>query len=110
MRYALRTAVHGLLLILGVRKMELVRARWSEFDLDNKRPSWTIPKERIKTRKKGRSEDFTIGLPTQAVELIRELEIRACGSEWVPPSRRRIFHLHPYGTGDTSLAHFGARA
>lgn len=56
-----------LLLMLGVRKMELVKARWAEFDFDGKRPTWTIPKERIKTRKKGKPEVFTVGLPSQAV-------------------------------------------
>lgn len=96
-----------LLLMLGVRKMELVKARWSEFDLDGKRPTWTIPAERIKTRKKGKPSDFTIGLPSQAVELLRELEIRACGSEWVLPARRRGVRKLGHISGDTINAIMG---
>jgi integrase len=72
-----------LLLLLGVRKSELLQATWAEIDFD--RVLWTIPKFRTKTRRK----DFTIALPTQAITLLRELEMRACGSDWVLPARRR---------------------
>jgi integrase len=72
-----------LLLMLGIRKSELIKARWAEFDLDD--ALWTIPKARIKRGTK----DFTIALPAQAVELLRELEVRSCGSDWVLPARKR---------------------
>jgi len=75
-----------LLLLLGVRKSELLKAAWSEIDFT--RELWTIPKIRIKARKSG-AKDFAIPLPTQAIALLRELEIRACGSPWVLPARRR---------------------
>jgi integrase len=76
-----------LLLMLGVRKGELVAARWSEIDFE--RNLWTIPGRRIKTRKIGKASDFSIPLPPQAVALLRELEVRAAGSEWVLPARRQ---------------------
>ena len=72
-----------LLLLLGVRKSELLQASWAEIDFDQ--ALWTIPKSRTKTRRK----DFAIPLPAQAIELLHELEMRACGSQWVLPARRR---------------------
>lgn len=75
------------LLLLGVRKGELIGARWPELDLD--RGLWTIPGSRIKTRRKGKPMDFVVPLPPQAVALFRELEVRAAGSEWVLPARRQ---------------------
>ncbi len=82
-----------LLLLTGVRKSELQQARWSEIDFAGS--TWTIPKDRTKTRRR----DFVIPLPTLAIELLRELEIRACGSEWVLPARRRgkrrLGHVSP---------------
>jgi integrase len=88
-----------LLLILGVRKSELIKAKWTEIDID--RALWTIPKSRIKTKRKDGAKDFVIALPTQAVELLRELEIRACGSDWVLPSRRRGVRKLGHISGDT---------
>ena len=70
-----------LLLLLGVRKAELLKAAWTEFDLDN--ALWHLPEGRTKT-----SEAITIPLAPLAVELLRELEIRAAGSAWVFPARR----------------------
>ncbi len=80
-----------LLLLLGVRKSELLTARWSEFDLTV--GLWELPKSRSKT-----SRGIVIPLPTLAVEYLRELKIRASGSEWVLPARRR---------GKRGLGHVG---
>jgi len=81
-----------LLLMLGVRKSELVGARWSEFDLY--KGLWKIPKERSKT-----ANGFTVPMPQQAINYLKELQIRACGSEWVFPARRRgarkLGHISP---------------
>jgi integrase len=88
-----------LLLLLGVRKSELLQATWSEVDFD--RLLWTIPKARTTTRNKSGGKDFTIPLPGQAVELLRELEIRACGSEWVLPARRRGVRKLGHVSADT---------
>ncbi|WP_263147779.1 integrase arm-type DNA-binding domain-containing protein [Pseudomonas sp. RIT-PI-AD] len=55
-----------LLPLLFTRTVELRAARWSEFDLDG--ALWTIPAERMKKRRV-----HLVPLPTQAVELLREL-------------------------------------
>ena len=70
-----------LLLLLGVRKGELVGAAWEEFDLEA--GLWRLPGARTKT-----GEAVTIPLPALAVEWCRELYIRAAGSPWVFPARR----------------------
>jgi integrase len=81
-----------LLLVLGVRKMELVAARWSE--LNPRKTIWTIPKERIKARRKIRPKDFQIPLPPQAVQLFSELKSMADESAWVLPTRSGSKHGH----------------
>lgn len=71
----------ALLLILGVRKGELIAAQWNEFDAERK--LWNIPKERSKT-----GVAITIPLPSLAISHLQELNLRACGSEYVFPARR----------------------
>lgn len=70
-----------LLLLLGVRKGELVCAAWAEFDLGA--GLWRLPADRSKTK-----AEITIPLPALAVRWLRELEVRAANSPWVFPSRR----------------------
>lgn len=83
-----------LLLMLGVRKMELVSARWSEFD--SKNALWHVPKERSKT-----DVAIIIPLPVLALKFLKELHIRANGSEYLFPNRRahrkrqRFDHMSP---------------
>lgn len=55
-----------LLAMLACRPSELREARWSEFDLD--KALWTIPAERMKKRR-----EHLVPLPSQAIELLREL-------------------------------------
>jgi integrase len=69
-----------LLLLLGVRKMELLAAPWSEFDLDG--AVWRLPAARTKTE-----IDIQIPLPAIAVEMLRELNTLSCGSAFVFPRR-----------------------
>ena len=71
-----------LLLILGVRKKELTRARWSELALAA--PRWQLP---VRGNKTGRG--LIIPLPKLAVEHLEELQELSGGSEWLLPSRRR---------------------
>ena len=59
----------SLLLMLGIRKMELVSAKWSEFD--SKNAVWHVPKERSKT-----DVAITIPLPVLALKFLKELHIR----------------------------------
>ena len=69
-----------LLLLLGVRKMELLAAPWEEFELDS--GLWKLPAERTKT-----GQESTIPLPEIAINWLRELHVLACGSEYVFPKR-----------------------
>lgn len=71
----------ALLVILGVRKAELVCARWDEFDLDKK--LWHLPSGRSKT-----GAPITIPLPDQVIQWLYELQYRGFGSEYVFPNRR----------------------
>lgn len=56
------------LLLTGLRTGEVIGARWSEIDLDNK--IWTIPVERLKDRRT-RSEPHRVPLSLQATEILR---------------------------------------
>lgn len=71
----------ALLVVLGVRKAELTEAKWSEFDLTYAK--WNLPGERSKS-----GVGIAIPLPPQAIDWLKELQIRACGSQYVFPSRR----------------------
>lgn len=71
----------ALLVCLGVRKGELIAAKWQEFDFENL--LWYLPKERSKT-----GTAITIPLADQLLPWLEELHIRSCGSDYVFPSRR----------------------
>lgn len=71
----------ALLVLLGVRKGELTEALWQEFDLEEAK--WRLPKERSKS-----GVGMVIPLPEVVLGLLKELQIRACGSDYVFPSRR----------------------
>jgi integrase len=81
----------ALLLCLGVRKGELVAAKWDEFDFEE--TLWHIPQERSKT---GRG--ISVPLVPVVIEWLKELKIRAYGSDFVFPNRRiskRFGHISP---------------
>jgi integrase len=78
-----------LLLLLAVRKEELVAAPWSEFDLDA--AVWHLPEERTKT-----SAAIDIPLPPLAVETLRELHHLANGSAYVFPARKMQHRMIPH--------------
>jgi len=71
----------ALLVTLGVRKSELCCAKWSEFELD--KALWNLPEGRSKT-----GAPITIPLPSQVINWLTELNMRACGSEYLFPARR----------------------
>lgn len=71
----------ALLILLAVRKSELTEAPWSEFDFNEKK--WSLPKERSKS-----GVGIVIPLPELAIDILNELKVRACGSEFVFPNRR----------------------
>lgn len=72
-----KLALH-LLLMLVLRKHELCHAAWSEIDLE--KGEMLIPAARMKTKK-----DHLVMLPTQAVEMFKELQRLGGGSQWVFP-------------------------
>jgi len=78
-----------LLLMLAVRKGELIAARADEFDLDA--AVWYLPGERTKT---GAAID--IPLPRQAVEALRELFRLGQGSAWLLPARKMQSRMIPH--------------
>ncbi len=69
-----------LLMITGVRTIELRAALWSEFDLDN--AIWEIPAERMKMRRA-----HLVPLSTQALDLLNELKIMTGNYSYVFPGR-----------------------
>ena len=69
-----------LLMITGVRTIELRAALWSEFDLDN--AIWEIPAERMKMRR-----SHLVPLSTQALDLLNELKILTGNYRYVFPGR-----------------------
>lgn len=69
-----------LLMITGVRTIELRAALWSEFDLDN--AIWEIPAERMKMRR-----PHLVPLSTQALDLLNELKIMTGSYCYVFPGR-----------------------
>ena len=77
----------ALLLVLGVRKGELIAAKWSEFDLVSS--LWELPDERSKM-----GAGMSIPLPSETVVWLEELKIRSCESEYVFPSRRASKRQH----------------
>ncbi|EOP1008269.1 tyrosine-type recombinase/integrase [Escherichia coli] len=69
-----------LLMITGVRTIELRAALWQEFDLDN--AIWEIPAERMKMRR-----PHLVPLSSQAVDLLNELKIMTGNYRYVFPGR-----------------------
>lgn len=93
-----KLALH-LLLMLALRKQELTGAAWSEIDLD--KGEMLIPAGRMKTKK-----DHLVLLPTQAIEMLLELQGLAGGSPWVmpmPTDLKRAMH-----SNNLSAAHAAA--
>lgn len=71
-----------LMLLTFVRTVELRKAQWSEFDLDD--AEWRIPAERMKMR-----EPHIVPLSTQAVKLLEELKTYTGGRGLLFPNYRR---------------------
>ena len=71
-----------LLLLLAVRKGELIAARWEQFELEADPPVWHLPGIRTKT-----GQPLDIPLPTMAVAWLQKLKEIACNAEHVLPAR-----------------------
>ncbi|RKT63071.1 integrase [Azonexus fungiphilus] len=78
-----------LLLLLAVRKEELIAAPWREFDLE--KGVWHLPEERTKT-----SVGIDIPLPPLALETLHELKRLAGGSAYVFPARKMQNRMIPH--------------
>ncbi len=80
-----------LLLLLAVRKGELIGAKRSEFDLD--KGLWALPADRTKTQ-----TAITIPLSPQAIQALQNLIDLSLGSEWLLPARKvqtyKLPHIH----------------
>jgi len=72
-----------LLLHTAVRTGELRAAKWAEFNLDEKQ--WTIPAERMKTRRKNPGP-HTVPLSRQVIALLQELKQHTGYSEYLFPN------------------------
>jgi integrase len=60
--------------LVFLRPGELRGARWEEFDLDGKEPTWRIPGVRMKrTKHMGIADEHIVPLATQAVKILSEL-------------------------------------
>ncbi|MFO1352325.1 MAG: tyrosine-type recombinase/integrase [Gammaproteobacteria bacterium] len=84
-----------LLLLTCVRVGELARARWEHVDFD--KGLWRIPDEHSKNRR-----GFVVPLTAPAVTCFRKLEMLACGSAVVLPSR--VAHDKPFNQGTLNFA------
>jgi integrase len=69
-----------LVLLMLVRKSELIEATWDEVDFEN--AVWSIPKSRMKTGK-----PHNVYLSQQALDIFIALHTCAAGSKFVLPSR-----------------------
>ena len=69
----------NLLLMLCVRKMELLAAKWSDFDLEQ--GLWLLNAD----NKTGR--ELAIPLSEQAITYLQELKVFSCGSPFLFPAR-----------------------
>ncbi|WP_448566024.1 tyrosine-type recombinase/integrase [Thalassotalea ganghwensis] len=81
----------ALLVSLGVRKGELIAAKWEEFDFNSS--LWHLPQARSKTGKA-----ITVPLSDVVLGWLEELRVRAFGSDFLFPNRRsskRFGHISP---------------
>ncbi len=76
-----------LLLMLGVRKNELIQARKSDFDMDA--GTWTLHSSKTGTA-------IIIPLPRQAVDSLSEIFRLSEDSEWILPARKSQDRRLPY--------------
>jgi integrase len=79
--------VFKLILALGVRKMELCAAEWTEFDLE--KGVWHLPGSRAKN-----GDDIDIPLAQPVIEWIKEIRLFAGNSRWFIPGRRANSRTH----------------
>ena len=80
-----------LLLLLAGRKVELIAARWDEFELKADPPVWHLPGMRTKT-----GQPLDIPLPSMAVEWLQKMQELACNAEYVLPACKLQSRMLPH--------------
>ncbi len=65
-----------LMLLTFVRTSELLKAKWNEFNIDNK--TWIIPAERMKMRKA-----HTVPLSNQVIDILKQLKLHNGEREYI---------------------------
>lgn len=70
-----------LMMLTFVRTGELIKAKWSEFDFDEK--VWIIPAERMKMRR-----EHIVPLSSRSIEILQELKALHRNREYVFPSMK----------------------
>lgn len=89
-----------LMAYLYPRPGELRKAKWSEFDLENK--TWTLPKERMKMRKEHKKP-----LPNAAIEILEDLHNLTGYRELVFPSYQSPLRPMSENTLNSALRRMG---
>ena len=79
-----------LILLTGVRTCELLRAKWTDVDLDSETPAWTVPvsSQKLTRKQEANARPWIVPLSPEAVALFRQLHALADGSPWVMASPR----------------------
>lgn len=77
-----------LLLVLGVRKMELLSEKWEALDL--KTGTWLLKEHSVKTR-----EAITLPVEPELIEMFQELKIYSAGSKYIFPARKKSNAKNP---------------
>jgi integrase len=93
--------------MLFQRPGELRNAEWSEIDLD--KAIWEIPADRMKRTKQGKAEGSAhiVPLPTQAVDILRELQPLTGGRRFLFPSIRTADRPMSENTVNAALRRLG---
>jgi integrase len=86
--------------LVFVRPGELRQAEWSEFDLDN--ALWRIPASKMKMR-----NEHIVPLPSQAVDILRELQPLTSRSRYVFPGERSASRPMSENTVNAALRRLG---
>lgn len=86
--------------LVFVRPGELRQAEWSEFDLDN--ALWRIPASKMKMR-----DEHIVPLPSQAVDILRELQALTTRSRYVFPGERSASRPMSENTVNAALRRLG---
>lgn len=89
-----------LMLLTFVRTIELRKAEWVEFDLENR--EWRIPAERMKMR-----QPHVVPLAGQSVTLLRELHSYTGGRRLLFPNHRRPLECMTATTLNRALERMG---